>query len=407
MRRAGTIRALSGRFATFRRTEGMETEMEVGFELPLVPTVAVADGDARVNLYGLTLAELEAFVVGLGQPRFRAGQLFGWLYGRGASSFSEMTDLSKSLREQLASVARIDGLELTVAQRSQTGTVKMLWTLTDGRQIESVLIPDPYLGRLTACVSSQVGCALKCGFCATGFMGFTRHLSPGEIYGQLFQMDRWARENLGETGARGLTNVVYMGMGEPLHNYDAVMTSTELLTDPRALGFSPKRVTVSTSGLVPQIRRIADEQRPFRLALSLHAPTDEQRSALMPINRRYPLDELIDAIRYYTMATGKRVTYEYILFEGQNDSLRDADQLAKLAARAPCKINLIPYNPVEGASLTGASFATAEAFAARLLERGVRVTVRKTMGVDIDAACGQLAVKNERRVRTAAAPVAG
>jgi 23S rRNA (adenine2503-C2)-methyltransferase len=313
-----------------------------------------------------------------------------------------MTDLPRALREKLAENARLGELEEVARRTARDGTIKVLYRLPSGRTVESVLIPDldPETGaarRLTVCVSSQVGCAMGCTFCATGRMGFSENLSAGQIAGQVEKLDAVAHEAFG----RGVTNVVYMGMGEPLQNYDAVTKSVALLTDADGLNLSAKRITVSTVGLATRIKKLADDDAPFGLAISLHAPTDAQRSAIMPVNRseKTDLGALREAVRYYHERTGKPVTYEYCVFEGMNDTPEDAENLARATRWAPSKVNLIVYNRVEGAAdPTGSPFrspgeARLERFIRDLVGHGVRVTVRRSRGQDIDAACGQLAAK--------------
>ncbi len=352
------------------------------------------------DLKALDRAGLEAFAVSLGQPAFRGRQLFRWLYGKGATDFAAMTDLPAAFREQLAEVAAVPALEEVQRQTATDGTVKALFRLPSGREVESVLIPDfdddGNAKRLTVCVSSQVGCAMGCHFCATGLMGFGQNLTGGEIYEQVWRMNALAEERWG----RGVTNVVYMGMGEPLQNYAAVVQSAALLTDPDALGLAPKRITVSTVGLARRIRALADDQAagtapPVHLAISLHAPTDPQRSAIMPVNRSEKTDlaALRDAVEHWHARTGRRVTYEYCLFAGVNDSDEDARRLAAVARWAPSKVNLIMYNPVAGTGFSSPGEARLDAFIRVLVAEGVRVTVRRSRGQDIDAACGQLAAK--------------
>lgn len=345
------------------------------------------------NLKTLDRPELEAFVVSIGEPKFRGRQLFKWLYEKGASSFEEMTDLPAGLRTRLAEIAEIGSITEAQQQTSKDQTVKSLFELPSGRYIETVLIPDfekdGGVRRLTVCVSSQVGCAMGCHFCATGLMGFHENLTAGQIFDQARHMDALAQKRFG----RGISNIVYMGMGEPLQNYANVIKSTQLITD--VLGLAPKRITVSTVGLARRIKQLADDDAPFNLAISLHAPTDAQRSAIMPVNRseKTDLDALKGAVRHYHAKTGKRVTYEYCMFDHVNDSEIDAKILARVSKWAPCKINLIMYNPVEGAEFTPTSETSLNRFIRVLVDQGVRVTVRRSRGQDIDAACGQLAVK--------------
>lgn len=351
----------------------------------------------RTDLRALGQAALEDLAVSLGEPRFRGRQLFKWVHEKGASSFEAMTDLPAAFRERLAQTAALGTLVEVRRQQATDRTVKSLFRLPSGRHIEAVLIPDFHddgrARRLTVCVSSQVGCAMGCTFCATGLMGFQENLTAGQIAEQVHAMDAVAKEHFG----RGVTNVVYMGMGEPLQNYAAVLQSTDLLCD--GLGLSPKRITVSTVGLARRIRDLADAQaegtaRPFGLAISLHAPTDPQRSAIMPVNRseKTDLKALGAAVRHYYARTGRPVTYEYCMFAGVNDGEADARNLARVASWAPCKVNLIMYNPVEGTGFTSTDESRLDAFIAELVRHGVRVTVRRSRGQDIDAACGQLAV---------------
>ncbi len=365
--------------------------------IPLKKPCPVVHAPALINLRTLSRAELEALAERLGEPRYRGRQLFKWLYGKGATSFAQMTDLPKTFREALERQACIRTLEPVRQLIARDQTVKVLFRLPSGRHVEAVLIPDVeasgQVRRLTVCVSSQVGCAMGCAFCATGLMGFQQNLTAGEIYDQVWQLNRLAEARFG----RRITNVVYMGMGEPLLNYAAVLESIAFLTDPDGLGLSPRRITVSTVGLARRIRQLADEGVRFRLAVSLHAPTNAQRSAIMPVNRneQTDLDDLIEAIRYFEQKTAQKVTYEYCLFEGFNDRPEDAQRLADIVAQAPGKVNLMLYNPVEGAPFRRPSEERLEAFLRVLVARGVTVTVRRSRGEEIQAACGQLAVREQ------------
>ena len=353
------------------------------------------DPDVRTDLKALSREELEAFVQTLGEPRYRGRQLFQWFYGKGAASFEEMTNLPQRLRERLAEQAVLPTIKMAQLQQATDGTLKALFTLSTGRQIESVLIPDVgedgEARRLTVCVSSQVGCAMGCAFCATGLMGFQQNLTAGEIFDQVWEMNQLASERYG----RRITNVVFMGMGEPLLNYEAVLKSIEAMTHEDGLGLAARRITVSTVGLARRIRQLADDETRFNLAVSLHAPEDAKRSSIMPVNRRAAtdLDALKDAIQHYTQQTGRRVTYEYCMFEGFNDGEDDARHLARVARWAPSKVNLIMYNPVEGLGFRRTSEKQLNRFIQVLVDEGVRVTVRRSRGQDIDAACGQLAVQ--------------
>ena len=351
----------------------------------------------RVDLKALTREELEAFVVDLGLKAYRGRQLFKWLYGKGAATFEEMTDLPQSFRDRLEEIAFIGRIETVRVQTSKDETVKALFALSTGRHVETVLIPDLTPGgeanRLTVCVSSQVGCAMGCGFCATGTMGFKQNLTSGEVFDQAFYMNRLALERFG----RPITNVVFMGMGEPLLNYDNVLQSIDCLTHPDGLGLAPRRITLSTVGLARRIKQLADEDLGINLAVSLHAPTDAKRSSIMPVNRAAATDltALREAIEYYTSQTGRRVTYEYCMFDRFNDSEEDAARLADVVEWAPSKVNLIMYNPVGGLAFERTSERRLDVFIRVLVERGVTVTVRRSRGQDIDAACGQLAVKED------------
>lgn len=349
-----------------------------------------------IDLYDLDRPALEALLTGWGQPRYRAEQLWHWLYERRVARFDEMTTLPRPLRERLAEESTLGTLELATEQQSADGTVKRLYRLSDGQLIESVLMSYAD-GRRTACISSQAGCAMGCVFCATGQMGFARHLSATEIYEQ-------AHRYASDLAARGerLSNVVLMGMGEPLHNYDAVLTALRRLnTD---LGIGARHITVSTVGLAPAIRRFADESLQFTLAVSLHAATDETRSALMPVNRRYPLDELLAACRYYVERTRRRLTFEWALIAGRNDRPEDADRLGRLLSGLLCHVNLIPLNPTRGYDGQPTASPDADAFIAALARHGIPATVRVRRGIDIDAGCGQLKSEVQRRRRQAGAP---
>ena len=368
----------------------------------------------KQNIKGFTIAELEDFAHSIGEKKFRGKQLFDWLYTKEASSFAEMTSLSKQLREKLLSAASIDSIQLVASQTSrEDGTTKFLFELHDGKRIESVLIPprtafkdseakgEEEQKRLTLCVSTQVGCPLDCKFCATASMGFLRNLTAGEIIDQVLQAKR--------ISGKKITNLVYMGMGEPMMNYDNVMASAEIITT--GMGIGAKRITVSTAGWASKIRQMADENRKVKLAVSLHTLDDEARTGLMPINKKFNLRELLDAVAYYYRKTKQRVTFEYILFEGWNDRQEDAERLVKLAKNIPCKFNIIPFHAIAfihpsgvSADLRPATLKRMEQFVDKLREAHVTVFVRSSAGEDIDAACGQLAVAVERERRREAVP---
>lgn len=337
----------------------------------------------------LSLQELESLAKELGQPRFRARQIHSWLWTKRARSFDEMTDLPKGFRQTLRERFALRPIEIDKVQRSIDGTIKTRFRLYDGHLIESVLIPAPEDKRFTVCVSSQVGCSLTCKFCATGQMKRVRNLEPGEIFDQFWLVNQQALEHFGHP----LTNIVYMGMGEPLLAYRNVWRSIELITDPKGLNFSPRRITVSTAGIAKMIRQLADDGARFNLALSLHAADDEKRNQIMPINEQNNLAVLMDALEYFWRRTRNRISYEYIAFAGFNDQPEDADRLARLCRRFPVRVNIIEYNPVAGVSFTKSPEDQIDAFARRLRKHGVMVTVRRSRGKDIDAACGQLANK--------------
>jgi 23S rRNA (adenine2503-C2)-methyltransferase len=347
----------------------------------------------RTNLLGLTPAELEAFVVGLGEKPYRARQLLTWIYKRWVSDFAAMTDLGKELRVRLAEVAEIRAPEIVAEHASGDGTRKWLLRANGagGREqaIETVFIPE--VGRGTLCISSQVGCALDCAFCSTGAQGFNRNLDTAEIVGQVWLANQ--RLGSGPGGDRAVTNVVLMGMGEPLANYRAVLPALGLFLDDRAFDLSRRRVTLSTSGLVPQIYKLAEDTN-VALAVSLHAPNDALRNELVPINRRHPIAELLAACWHYLEAqNGRSITFEYVLLDGVNDRPEHARELAALLAGHDAKVNLIPFNPFPGNRFRRSSPEAIEAFRDYLNARGVTATVRRTRGDDIDAACGQLAGK--------------
>lgn len=350
----------------------------------------------KTDLKSLTKSELNHFCTELGLQSFRADQIFQWLYQKGVSDFDEMTNLSKDLREKLREIATINRIQPVQQQESQDGTIKFLFQLNDAEEeykVEAVLIPDFFADgaarRLTVCVSSQVGCVFGCAFCATGKMGLFRNLSHGEIVDQVQYINDIAEEKYGKR----ITNIVYMGMGEPLHNYKAITNSAHIISDPLSLELSPKRITVSTVGLTKQIKKLADDQEPFNLAISLHAPTDEKRDKIMPINASMNLESLEDAVKHYYKLTDRPLTYEYLLFDNFNDSAQDARDLAKIVKWAPSKVNIIMYNNVAGVELKRAREERLDDFMRELIKNDVRATVRRSRGDDIDAGCGQLAIR--------------
>ena len=346
------------------------------------------------NLIGMPRGDLEAYFSSLGEKPFRARQLMRWLYGRSVVDLDAMTDLSVALRELLANRISLQLPTLQERQQSKDGTVKWLLDVGKGQSVETVFIPEDSRG--TLCVSSQVGCAMDCPFCATGRQGFNRNLSAAEIIGQVLLAIR----DLGGTGENSpVTNVVFMGMGEPLANFREVTAACDLLTDDLGFGLSRRRVTVSTSGLVAQIGKLADVSN-VALAISLHAATDELRNELVPINCKHPISELLAACWDYAARTNsKQITFEYIMLEGVNDSLGDAVALAKLLQGKPAKVNLIPFNPVAGTPYGRSARKTVDAFRKALMDRDVITITRRPRGDDIDAACGQLAGDLDNRVR--------
>ena len=341
-----------------------------------------------IDLAELERTEIEQALHDLGVPKFHGRQVFHWIWARGVTDFSAMTDLAQPLRRLLAERFTISTLQLDAKQTSSDGTTKFLFRLRDGRQIESVFIPDT--PAQTFCVSTQVGCAMGCAFCLTGKMGLVRNLSPGEIAGQV-------RVLAHETGlVRAGFNIVLMGMGEPLHNYDATMKALRIVADKQGLGVPAKRVTLSTVGVLPGLEKLAAEEYMPNLAISLHATTDEQRSRLVPVNRKYTLDDLIAACQRFPVAKRRRITFEYVMLAGVNDTPEDARRLVRLLSGIKAKVNLLPLNEAAGIPFSRPSDERVNAFAKILADRGVTVSVRRSRGRDIRAACGQLIVEGAR-----------
>jgi len=364
------------------------------------------------DLRSLTDEELCDILTGWGHKKYRSKQLLDWIYKKRVRSFDQMTDLSQELRAQLLKAFKMQSLECSQEQVSKDGTVKFLWRLNDGELIESVLIPAS-LGqdgkrsnRHTLCVSTQVGCAYGCKFCASGIMGYRRNLEVFEIVDQVLSVERWKLNKLQESneytnhelsnGQTLVNNLVIMGMGEPLANYLNLTKALKILNAPWGLNIGARKITVSTSGLVPEIRKLAEEPQQYHLAISLHGATDDVRSKIMPVNRKYPLAQLIDACEAYQKAKGRMIWVEYILIDQVNTGLEQVDALVSLAKRLQCKVNLIPYNPVDGLEWKRPSDKTIAEFRDSLHHNGVRVTVRMEKGKDIDAACGQLRLKSEK-----------
>ncbi|MBT3347364.1 MAG: 23S rRNA (adenine(2503)-C(2))-methyltransferase RlmN [Thiotrichales bacterium] len=363
-----------------------------------VMTVSVHGQDSQsVNILGLNLREMELFFAEHGEKSFRASQLLKWIHQQGEVDFQKMTNISKSLRDKLSTIAKVELPEVIADRTSVDGTRKWLLKFEDGNSVEAVFIPTK--GRGTLCISSQVGCSLNCSFCNTAQHGYSRNLTSAEIIAQLWMADRLlGREGPG-SHQRVITNVVLMGMGEPLLNFDAVVSAMELMMEDFAYGLSRRRITLSTSGVVPMIDKLKDECQ-VSLAVSLHATNDELRDQLVPINKKYPLKELLDSCRRYVEGSPrKRVTIEYILLGGVNDSSADAQALVKLLKTVPSKVNLIPYNPFTDGEYKVPTMEAIDKFQEIVARSGITTVTRKTRGEDIDAACGQLAGKFKARTK--------
>ena len=342
----------------------------------------------KTDIRALSLSQLQEAFIAMGEQKFRAKQVYEWLWMKSARSFDEMTNLSKDLRFKLNEQFAINAVSVLKAQKSNDGTIKDAFQLYDHNIVEGVLIPTTE--RMTACVSSQVGCSLTCKFCATGYMDRKRNLNADEIYDQVVLINKQAIDNYNIP----LTNIVYMGMGEPLLNYANVLKSIERITAEDGLNMSYKRITVSTAGIAKMIKKLGDDEVKFNLALSLHAANDHKRNEIMPINESNSLEALAEALKYYYAKTKNPVTFEYIIFNDVNDELQDAKELLAFTKNFPCKVNIIEYNPISMASFTNADVDKVDAFADYLRKHGVITKVRRSRGKDIDAACGQLAVKS-------------
>jgi len=343
----------------------------------------------KKNIREFNLTEIVRDFESAGEKKFRANQVYDWIWAKGVSDFDEMTNLSISLRNYLSTYFFFDKLKIVHQQRSVDETTKVLFESLDGSNFEGVLIPGK--DRITACISTQVGCALNCAFCATGKLGFKRNLGIGEIFEQVFQLNKLSEKIF----RRKLSNIVIMGMGEPLLNYDNTMRAIEHICHENELGFSPQRITLSTAGIVDGIRRMADEDIKINLSISLHSAINVKRSEIMPINKKFELAKLREVLRYYYDKTGRRITYEYLLLGGVNDSKEDAIALTEFTKISPCKLNLIEYNPGGNDKFKSPDKFATESFMRHIESKNLVVTLRKSKGQDINAACGQLANKKQ------------
>lgn len=339
------------------------------------------------DIRALSREELRSFFVSIGDKAFRGDQVYEWLWNKGVHTFAEMTNLSLATRKQLEENFVINHIQVDQIQKSADGTIKNAVKLHDNLVVESVLIPTK--SRTTACVSSQVGCSLDCKFCATAKLKRMRNLNPDEIYDQVVAIDRESRLYF----ERPLSNIVFMGMGEPLMNYNNVLKSIEMITSEEGLGMSPKRITLSTSGVPKMIKKLADDGVKFKLAVSLHSAIQETRESIMPFAKSFTLDDLKEALQYWYSKTKSKVSYEYVVWKGINDSQKDIDALVKFCSYVPCKVNLIEYNPIGDDEFKQADNEAVEAYITALENKRISVTVRRSRGKDIDAACGQLANK--------------
>jgi 23S rRNA (adenine2503-C2)-methyltransferase len=344
---------------------------------------------SKVNIRSHPLQDLISDFEKIGEKKFRAKQVYEWIWKRGARSFDEMHNISNKVKSFLEKNYFLDTIAISDEQHSNDGTIKCAFKSYDGHITEGVLIPTP--NRVTACISSQVGCSLACKFCATGRLKLMRNLTPGEIYDQVLLLNQLSEENFGQR----LSNIVFMGMGEPLLNYKNMIGGIDMICSEDGLGFSPKRVTVSTAGIAKMIERMGDEEVKFNLALSLHAANDAKRSDIMEINDSNNLSVLADALKHFYDKTKTRITFEYIIFKDFNDTLQDAKELADFCKNVPVKINIIEYNPIDDGEFQQADMAKVDAFADYLESLNIVVNVRRSRGKDIDAACGQLANKNK------------
>ncbi len=360
---------------------------------PIEKSLAIKSAEKKIvlpDIRKMTESEIKLALAASGEKPFRAKQIYEWLWQKSAMSFDEMTNLSKTFRTWLSENFVLRPIIIAEQQKSNDGTFKIAFRLHDNHLVEGVLIPTE--DRMTACISSQVGCSLTCKFCATGYMARLRNLDAGEIYDQVVLINRIAQEHY----QMNLSNIVYMGMGEPMLNYANVLQSVEHLTSESGLNMSPRRITVSTAGVAKMIKKLGDDNVKFNLALSLHAANDEKRNQIMPINESNTLEALRDALKYYFQKTKNQVTYEYIVFANFNDTLKDAEELYQFSKHLPAKINVIEYNPISEADFVNADAKTMDKFCGYLERKGVNIHVRRSRGKDIDAACGQLAIKDRK-----------
>jgi 23S rRNA (adenine2503-C2)-methyltransferase len=344
--------------------------------------------DKKKDIRALTKEQLQEFFVNQGDKSFRGSQVYEWLWNKSAHSFEDMTNISKETRQMMEDNFVINHIRVDQMQRSSDGTIKNAVRLHDDLTVESVLIPTSK--RTTACVSSQVGCSLDCKFCATATLKRMRNLNPDEIYDQVVAIDNESRLYFDKP----LSNIVFMGMGEPLMNYKNVMKSIEKITSKEGLGMSAKRITISTSGVPKMIKKLADDETKIKLAVSLHSAIDEIRTTIMPFNATFPLADLKEALEYWYLKTKSKISYEYIVWEGINDTRKDAEALVQFCKYVPCKVNLIEYNPIDDGVFQQASSDATDMYESMLERNGITVTVRRSRGKDIDAACGQLANKS-------------
>jgi len=340
----------------------------------------------KVVIKGLDLADLGSWIARIGERPYRARQLYRWMYRKGVRAFAEMTDLSRELRLKLEEIANLECLRIEMRQQSKLDqSTKYLFRLTDNQAVEAVYMVEG--NRITVCLSTMVGCPIGCPYCATGIMGFKRNLTAGEIVDQFLWIQREQSQRI--------TNVVFMGMGEPLLNYEAVVKAAAILNSELGAEIAARRITISTAGIVPQIYRCADESQRYKLAISLNAVNDQQRNELVPINQKYPLSELIKAVNYYTRKSRRRITFEYVLIKGVNDGSRQARELIILLSKIPCKLNIIPYNANEFLPYQAPNEKELERFLAKIYDAPFAVTVRRSKGQDIAAACGQLYIRDQ------------